>query len=372
RVRGLPEFGGELPVAVLAEEIDTPGEGQLRALVTSSGNPVLSTPNGGRLDRALAGLEFMASIDICVNETTRHAHVILPPTGPLERDHYDAVFHTLAIRNTARFSQAVFPKPEGALHDHEIFAALTERLRARRGVFAAIGARAERVALERLGPRGLVDLGLRAGPYGGKLAAWRGLSLKALLDAPHGVDLGALEPRLPGALHTRDKKIHLAPDVFLADVPRLLRSLDEAPGDARALVLIGRRELRSNNSWMHNSPLLVKGPRRCTLKMHPSDAAARGLASGDRARVASRAGSVDAAIDVSDEMMPGVVSLPHGYGHDRPGVRLSVASAHAGVSLNDLTDEQRVDELTANADFGVTVSVERADASATTSAPADA
>ena len=314
----------------------------------------------------------MASIDIYVNETTRHAHVILPPTGPLERDHYDAVFHTLAIRNTARFSQAVFPKPEGALHDYEIFAALTERLRARRGAFAAIGARGERVALERLGPRGLVDLGLRAGPYGGKLAAWRGLSLSALLDAPHGVDLGPLEPRLPGALHTKDKKVHLAPDVFLADVPRLLRSLDEAPRDARELVLIGRRELRSNNSWMHNSPLLVKGPRRCTLKMHPSDAAARGLVSGERARVTSRAGTVDAAIDVSDEMMPGVVSLPHGYGHGRPGVRLSVASAHAGVSVNDLTDEQRVDELTANADFGVTVRVERADASATTAAPTEA
>jgi anaerobic selenocysteine-containing dehydrogenase len=365
RVRGLPEFSGELPVATLAEEIDTPGDGQLRALVTHAGNPVLSTPNGGRLDRALAGLEFMVSIDIYVNETTRHAHVILPPTGPLERDHYDAVFHALAIRNTARWSQAVFPKPDGTLHDWEILGALTERLRARGGGLSAVRARAERAVLARLGPRGIVDLGLRIGPYGGKLVPLRrGASVAALVENPHGLDFGALEPCLPGALKTKDRRIHLAPEVFLRDVPRLARVLDEGEPRRAALTLIGRRDLRSNNSWMHNSQRLVKGPRRCTLKMHPDDASSRALSQGQRVRVRSRAGAVEVELDVSDEMMPGVVSLPHGWGHDRPGVRLAVATEHAGASLNDLTDELRVDTVTGNADFGVSVSVERADAAA--------
>jgi anaerobic selenocysteine-containing dehydrogenase len=361
RVRGLPEFGGELPVAALAEEIETPGDGQIRALVTSAGNPVLSTPNGGRLDRALAGLEFMVSIDPYVNETTRHAHVILPPTTPLERDHYDAIFHALAIRNTARFSQAVFEKPAEARHDWEIFTALAERLRPKKRGLAGLRARVESAVTRRLGPRGIVDLGLRLGPYGDKLVPLRkGLSLRTLIDNPHGVDLGALEPCLPGRLYTKDRRVQLAPAIFLADVPRLARLLDAAPADADGLVLIGRRQLRSNNSWMHNSLRLVKGPKRCTLKMSPADAGARSLANGDRVRVRSRAGAVDVDVEVSDEMMPGVVSLPHGWGHDRPGVKLSIATQHAGASVNDLTDEQTIDALSGNADFGVRVTVERA------------
>jgi anaerobic selenocysteine-containing dehydrogenase len=360
RVRGLPEFGGELPVAALSEEIETPGDGQIRAMVTSSGNPVLSSPNGGRLDRALASLDFMVSIDFYVNETTRHAHVILPPTAALERDHYDAVFHTLAIRNTARFSPAVFPKPEGTLHDWEIFTALAERLRAAKGGVDALRAHVEAAAIRKLGPRTIVDLGLRMGPYGGKLVPLRrGLSLSELLEKPHGVDLGALQPCLPGGLKTKDGRVHLAPAIFLGDVPRLERVLAEGGGVA-ALSLIGRRSLRSNNSWMHNSLRLVKGPRRCTLKMSPPDAHARSLAQGDRVRVKSRAGTIEVELEISDEMMPGVVSLPHGWGHDRPGVQLRVASAHAGASLNDLTDEASVDALTGTADFVVPVTVERA------------
>lgn len=362
RVRGLPEFGGELPVAVLAEEIEAPGDGQIRALVTSAGNPVLSSPNGRRLDRALASLDFMVSVDVYVNETTRHAHVILPPTGPLERDHYDAVFHAIAIRNTARFSPAVFEKSEGARHDWEIFAALTERLGGGKGAFGRLRSRAEGAVTRRLGPRGIVDLGLRLGPYGGKLSPLtKGLSLRRLRESPHGVDLGPLEPCLPGRLPSRDRRIHLAPEVFLADVPRLDRVVEQAASEGAGLLLIGRRSLRSNNSWMHNSVRLVKGPRRCTLKMNPGDAGARSLAHGDRVRVTSRAGSVVVELDVSDEMMPGVVSLPHGWGHDRPGVQLRVAAEHAGASINDLTDELSVDELSGTAVLnGVPVTVERA------------
>lgn len=360
RVRGLPEFGGELPVAVLAEEMETPGEGQIRAMVTSAGNPVLSSPNGRRLDRALASLDFMVSIDIYVNETTRHAHVILPPTGPLERDHYDAVFHALAIRNTARFSQAVFSKPEGALHDWEIYTALADRLQRQKAGLSGLRARATNAATARLGPRGIVDLGLRVGPYGGKLVPFRkGLSVAALVESPHGIDLGPLEPCLPARLPSRDRRIHLAPDIFLTDLPRLERALAERASPDE-LSLIGRRTLRSNNSWMHNSLRLVKGPKRCTLRMSPADATARGLAQGDRVRVRSRAGAVEVDLEVSDEMMPGVVSLPHGWGHDRPGTQLSVASQHAGASLNDLTDELFVDALSGNAAFsGVPVTVEK-------------
>lgn len=363
RVRGLPEFAGELPAAVLAEEIETPGDGQIRALVTSAGNPVLSAPNGRRLDKALASLEFMVSIDIYLNETTRHAHVILPPTGPLERDHYDAIFHALAVRNTARFSQAVFTKPPGSRHDWEIFAALTDRLGSAKGsALQRMRARVEREAARRTGPRGIVDLGLRLGPYGAKLSPLRqGISLGHLLRNPHGVDLGPLEPSLPGRLPAQDKRIQLAPEIFVADLPRAERLLSATPVEDGALSLIGRRSLRSNNSWMHNSERLVKGPRRCTLQMSPADATARSLAHGDRVRVTSRAGSIEVELSVTDEVMAGVVCLPHGWGHDRPGVRLSIAKEHAGASINDVTDDLLVDPVSGVAVLnGVRVTVDKA------------
>ena len=360
RVRGLPEFAGELPSAALAEEIDTPGEGQIRAMVTMAGNPVLSTPNGARLARALAGLDFMVSVDIYINETTRHAHVILPPTTALERDHYDVIFHALAIRNTARFSPAVFPKPEGTRHDWEILTDLTARIRATQGGVSALRARAEAAAIRKLGLRRMVDVALRTGPYGAKFVPGReGLSLKTLLDDPHGVDLGPLAPSIPGALKTRDRRIHLAPSVFLGDVPRLEAALAKEASRPE-LSLIGRRQLRSNNSWMHNSLRLVKGPRRCTLQMSPVDAEARSLSHGERVRVTSRTGMLEVDLEVTNAMMPGVVSLPHGWGHDRPGVQLRVASAHPGASLNDLTDEARTDALSGTSDFVVPVTVERA------------
>lgn len=350
RVRGLPEFGGEWPVAALAEEIDTPGEGQIRALVTLAGNPVLSTPNGARLDRALDGLDFMVSVDFHLNETTRHAHLILPPLFALERDHYDVVFHLLAVRNTAKYSPALFPRPKDARDDWEILVELATRLEQARG--QRLRGWLTRALLRAMGPTRPLAFMLRKGPYGPGLNPFRrGLTLGRLEREPHGLDLGALEPCLPGRLGTRDRRLVLAPQRFLDDLPRLERAAAESASPAAALELIGRRDLRSNNSWMHNSERLVKGRERCTLLMHPHDAGARGLAHGQRVRVRSRVGEVEAALHVSDEMRPGVVSLPHGWGHGREGARLSVAAAHAGVSANDLTDDQRLDALSGTAAF---------------------
>ncbi|MCA9713554.1 MAG: molybdopterin oxidoreductase family protein [Myxococcales bacterium] len=356
RVRGLPEFGGELPVAALAEEILTEGDGQVRGLLTIAGNPVLSTPNGRQLERALERLEFMVSIDFYVNETTRHAHLILPPTTPLERDHFDVVFNALAIRNYARYSRAVFDPAPDARHDWQIMLELRTRLERADGPLRGLKARARREVLGRLGPRGLLDLALRTGPYGDGLArAGDGLTLRRLEREVHGLDLGPLLPTLPAGLKTKSGQIELTPEPCLEDLPRLRALLDApAPAPAEALALIGRRHLRSNNSWLHNSARLVKGKPRCTLLMHPDDATRRGLRDGQPVTVRSRVGELEAPLELSDEMMPGVVSLPHGWGHARPGVSLSVARVHAGVSLNDLTDEQALDPVCGNAAFNAT------------------
>ena len=327
RVSGKPEFGGELPVAVLAEEIERPGRGQIRALITSAGNPVLSSPGGPRLERALPTLDFMVSIDPYLNETTRFAHVILPPTGPLERSHYDVALAAFSVRNVAKYSPPLFPRAADARDDWEIYLGLWTRL----SVPGLLRGVAER-ALSRLGPEAVLEAGLRLGPHK--------LSLARLRAAPHGIDLGPLEPRLPRRLNTRDRKIDLAPAVFVADLPRLARVQPPA-----GLVMIGRRHLRSNNSWLHNSERLVKGPVRCTVMMHPDDAAARGLADGATARVASTTGAIDLPVEITDTMMPGVVSVPHGWGHGRSGVRLQVASRVPGASINDVIDPARVDAL---------------------------
>jgi anaerobic selenocysteine-containing dehydrogenase len=353
RVRGLPEFAGELPVAALAEEMDTPGPGQVRGLVTHAGNPVLSTPNGARLDRALDGLEFFAAIDFYVNETTRHAHVILPPTAGLERDHYDLVFHALAIRNGAKWSPAVVRPSDGAWHDWEILSALTWRL-ARGGVLKRARLWGAALIARVLGLRGMMKRALAGSAHGAAV------SIEALERAPHGVDLGPLEPMLPQRLRTEDQRIHLAPERMLADLARLAATLDEPAVDTSELLLIGRRDLRSNNSWMANSEQLARGSRRSALLMHPDDAAARGLADGAMARVTSRAGALDVEIEVTDAVMAGVVCMPHGWGHDRDGVQLRVARAHGGASVNDITDERRVDALSGNAAFsGTGVQVEK-------------
>jgi anaerobic selenocysteine-containing dehydrogenase len=351
RVRGLPEFGGELPVAALAEEILTPGDGKIRALVTVAGNPVLSTPNGTQLDRALAGLDFMVSIDFYLNETTRHAHVILPPTATLEHDHYDLIFHVFAVRNTARFNPPVFPKPDDARHDWEIFETLGDRLAVRLG--------AKRSPYP--SPDKVIDMGLIGGPYGLKRGPADALSLKVLQQHPHGVDLGPLQPCLPQRLQHEDKRIHCAPPELLAELDSYAAEL-RAPTPASTnseLRLIGRRHMRSNNSWMHNYTRLVKGPARHRLLMHPQDLAARGLADGARATLRSRAGAVVVEVQASADMMPGVVSLPHGWGHQRDGVRLTVASARESASVNDVTDETWLDTLSGNAALnGVAVTVE--------------
>ncbi|MCS7079773.1 MAG: molybdopterin oxidoreductase family protein [Chloracidobacterium sp.] len=360
RVRGLPEFAGELPVAALAEEILTPGEGQVRALITIAGNPVLSTPNGRRLDAALATLEFMAAVDIYINETTRHAHIILPPTGSLEHENYAAIFHHLAVRNTVKYSPALFAPAEDTRHDWQIFLELETRL-ASRTPFEAIKAQFWRGVRLGLGIDGMLDLAFRFGPYGTGLFG-DGLTLAKVKAAVHGIDLGPLQPALPGRLWTKNKRIALAPDLLTRDLPRVRNRLAEANGAQTAddLLLIGRRQLRSNNSWMHNSERLVRGKNRCTLLVHPRDAQRYGVKSGEMVRVTSRVGAIVAPVEVSDEVMPGVVSLPHGWGHDRPGIRLDVARRYAGVSINDVTDEQLVDEASGNAALsGVPVRLER-------------
>jgi anaerobic selenocysteine-containing dehydrogenase len=341
-------------VAVLAEEIETAGPGQIRALVTHAGNPVLSAPNGARLDRALRGLEFMVAIDLYLNETTRHAHLVLPPAFALEQDHYDLIFHALAVRNTARFSPALFPPAPGSRRDFEVLLDLAAAVERARG--GRVGPWLKRFLLRRLGPRGAVGLLLRAGPYGaGYLPFARGLTLARLLAAPHGLDFGPLAPCLPGRLATPRRRISLAPPRLLDD----LRRLTAPRADPAGLLLVGRRDVRSNNSWMHNSARLVKGRDRCTLLMHPDDARERGLTPGQRVRVRSRTGLVEAALQVTDEVRPGVVSLPHGWGHGRPGTRLAVANAVPGVSLNDLTDDLQVDAFSGNAQLsGVRVEVE--------------
>lgn len=335
RVRGLPEHLGELPSATLAEEILTEGEGQIKAMFTCCGNPVLSTPNGKQLEKALQKLDYMVSMDIYLNETTKHANIILPPATGLEVGHYDVTFHYLAVRNTAKFSQPILEKEAGTKYDWEIFSELISRLQGTHNPSKPNKSR-------QLTPEMIIDSGLKGGAYD--------LTLQDLKDNPHGIDLGALESRFPDRLMTENQKIKLIPDIFAKDLQRLLQQTPaKEDSDKRRLLLIGRRHLRSNNSWMHNSERLVKGKNRCTLMIHPKDARKRGLIHGENAVVMSRAGSIKIPVEITDKIMKGVVSIPHGWGHNRKGTRLQVAEAHAGVSMNDVTDELLVDELTGNA-----------------------
>ncbi|MEM7048169.1 MAG: molybdopterin oxidoreductase family protein [Acidobacteriota bacterium] len=348
RVRNLPEYGGELPVATLADEITTPGPGQVKALLTVAGNPVLSTPNGKRLEEALEGLELMIAVDFYLNETTRHADLILPPTAPLERDHYDVVFNAMAVRDVARYSAAVFEPPPGALHDWQILHRL--RLGLDRGLSTEARQKLEWKGSQ--GPRGILALGLDSGPYGAAASERPGgspqVDFAALQQSVHGIDLGPLKAgTLTSRLRSTSGCIELAPEQLIADLDRL--AAEHRGMAAGGTVLIGRRHVRSNNSWMHNSSRLMRGKARCTLLVHPRDAARFDLRSGQGARVESARGSLVAEVEVSDEIMPGVVSLPHGWGHGRSGTRLAVANATPGVSVNDLTDEGQVDEVSGNA-----------------------
>ena len=372
RVRGLPEYFGELPASALAEEIDTPGEDRVRALVTVAGNPFVSTPNSGRLERAAESLDFMLAIDIYVNETTRHADVILPAPEPLEKSHYDVALYQLAARNVANFSPPVFeregpaewevlmrlagivagqgPNGDVAAFDDMVIQTLIQREVGMDGSPVAGRDPGELLAeLEpRRGPERVLDFLVRVGPYGDGFGADpEGLTLDALERSPHGVDLGPLEPRLPDMLRTASGKVELAPEEIVGDMDRLRAAAARERNGG--FVLIGRRQLRSNNSWMHNLPALVKGKERCTLYVHPDDAVRLGLADGERASVTSATGAIEVPIEVTDEIMPGVVSIPHGWGHDADGVRMGVASAHAGVNSNFLADESMIEPLSGNA-----------------------
>lgn len=329
RVRKLPEFMGELPVAALAEEILTDGEGQIKALFTSCGNPALSTPNGGQLEKALDKLEFMVSIDIYINETTRKADIILPPATGLEVSHYDVVFNVLAVRNTAKYSAPLFPKSDGAKYDWEILQELAHRLSG------------SKESLKLVPPEAKLGFGLQFGQYK--------LSLEELQKNPHGVDLGELKPCLPERLFTENKRINLAPEVLVKDLERL--KIEEIKTDEFPFSLIGRRHLRDCNSWLHNSEVLVKGKNRCTVLINKTDAERLNLQNNQTVKVSSRTGAVELPAEITENIAQGVVSIPHGYGHGRTGVRLDTAKNHAGVSLNDLTDDRVIDELTGNAAF---------------------
>jgi anaerobic selenocysteine-containing dehydrogenase len=347
RVRGLPEFGGELPVSVLGEEILTPGEGQVKALLTMAGNPVVSTPNSAQLVTALESLEFMVSIDYYLNETTRHAHVILPPCGPLERDHYDLIFNSFAVRNVAKYAPALFPPAKNVKEDWQIIHGLLKRM-GRGSLKTRLQGRLVLGIMGWMKPSGILNTMLKRGPYK--------LSLKQLKAAESGMDLGPLRPSMPGRLFTRDKKLHLAPDLYLQELDKVRPQL--LAQNVEDLVLIGRRHVRCNNSWLHNSRRLIKGPRRDRLMIHPDDAVRLGIAADAAVEVRSRVGKLVTEAEITEEVMPGVVSLPHGWGHNVDGVRLQTAREAGGVNTNVLTDDARLDGLTGNAALnGVPVSV---------------
>lgn len=386
RVHGWPERFGELPVCTLADEILTPGDGQIRAMITLAGNPVLSAPGAERMQAAFADLDFYVAIDFYLNETTRHADVILPPPSPLERAGYDLAFYQLAIRDVARYSPPTLPRRAEQPAEWAILLTLAKAMM---GMAKLPLAAADAFVLQQLaerevadakrrwpdltlkavmatlnadhpagGPERMLDLLLRLGPYGDGFGAEPdGLSFAKLQASPHGIDLGPLTPQVPDGLGTPGGRINLVPDLIVADLERLRDSLD-AP--VPEFVLIGRRHLRSNNSWMHNLPALVKGPTRCTALMNPADAERLGVAQGESVEIASDAGAIVAPVEVSDALMPGVISVPHGWGHADPEARLGVAAERPGVNVNRVSDAAAVDVPSGNAAFnGLPVRVSR-------------
>ncbi|MDO8370360.1 MAG: molybdopterin dinucleotide binding domain-containing protein, partial [Polaromonas sp.] len=365
RVSGAPEVFGELPMTCLAEEIETPGPGQVRALITVASNPVLSSPNGARLARALDSLDFMVSLDIYVNETSRHADVILPGPSPLEDMHYDVAFPQFSWRNHARYSAPVFAAPQDQPDEWETLLRLAGIVQGQGAQTPAreiddryfaedakklFGEKAQAVIEATQGLRGpdrLLELALRTGPYGDQFGRVpEGLTLAKVRAAPDGIDLGELQPRMPEVLRTPSGKIELAPPALLQDLQRAAQAITQP---VPAMVIVGRRDVRSNNSWMHNLPVLAKGPMRCTALVHPADAKRLGLADGALARISNQGRSIEAQVQVSEEMMPGVVSLPHGWGHGLPGTRMALAAERPGVNLNALLDEDWRDPLSGNA-----------------------
>jgi len=337
RVHDLPEYSGELPVATLADEMIVEGEGQIKMLICTAGNPVLSTPNGKKLEKALEGLDFMVSIDIYLNETSKYANIILPSTNGLETLHYDLVFHQLAIRNTAKLSEVLFEKDENQKHDWQILNELTERITGKKNP---------------LTPEMMLDNMFKFSSY--KAA---NLSVKKLKENPSGIDLGALQPLLTKRIFTQDKKINISPKFFIDDLKRLDKELFNTNGEDKTnypFALIGRRHLRNNNSWMHNSKLLMKGKNRCTVLMCPKDANNLSITNHQKIKITSNVGSIELPVEISDEMKEGVLSIPHGFGHNRQGTKIKLAEENAGESINDLTDDYNIDKLTGNVNFSGT------------------
>ena len=327
RVRQLPEYGGELPSSTIAEDILTPGDGQIKAFITSCGNPVLSVPNGRKIEEAFASLDFMVSIDIFINETTKHADIILPPATGLETPHYGAPFHNLAVHNTAKYSSPAVEKEESTKYDWEIFNGLV---------------RAYNALLDE--PKEMQQFTLEQTLGFALMSSSQGITLQDLKDQPHGIDLGPLVPKLPEGVLLESKRMDILPDIYHQAVKKLIQTTEEKAKDNR-LLLIGRRHLRSNNSWLHNSYRMVKGRERCTALIHPDDAAKQDIIDGEIIEVRSRIGAIQIKAELSDEMMAGAISIPHGWGHHRDGIQLDVAAAHAGVSINDIIDDELVDEL---------------------------
>ncbi|GAA0650371.1 molybdopterin oxidoreductase family protein [Streptomyces thermocarboxydovorans] len=391
RVSRHPEAKSELPLPALAEEIDTvTDEGEpIRALIVVAANPVLSAPDGNRLDKALGSLDFMVSVDPYLNETSRHAHVVLPPPPPSQSPHYDFAFNTLAVRNQVRYTRPAVPLEPGRMAETEILARL---VLAATGMHGADPSAVDDMVIDQTlgkavndpvspvhgrdpkelaglltgadGPERRLDMMLRLGPYGDGFGARPdGLHLARLLEHPHGIDLGPLRPRLPQPLKTRSGKVELLPAPIAADLPRLRTALHER---AEGLVLVGRRHLRSNNSWLHNVPALTGGSNRCTLHLHPDDAERLGITDGQPVRITGAGGAVTAPAEITDAVRKGVVSLPHGWGHDRPGTRLRHAAGDPGANVNQLLDGTRLDPLSGNAVLnGIPVEVAPAEAETT-------
>ena len=354
RLRNLPSFAGELPVSALAEEILTEGEGQIKMLITNSGNPVLSTPNGNKMDQALAALDYMVAIDFYINESSRHANIILPPTSSLERSHYNLAFHTLAVQNTAKYSEALFPPEKNARSDMQIFIELWARLQPA-GLLNRVKTWLAKRAIYKKSEAGIVDMGLKKGPY-------ENLDLNQLKQSVHGIDLGALQACMPQRLFTADKQIHLFPQEIKKDIARMEAEFNRTiKKDAQYnMLLIGRRDPRTNNSWMHNSYRLIKGKARCIAFVHTQDAKLYKLQDGDIIKVISRTGELSIPVAITENIKAGVVSIPHGWGHVFKDTQLSIANKHAGVNINILMDENAVDELSGNAVLaGVAISIEK-------------
>lgn len=350
RVRGLPEVGGELPASTMAEEILTEGEGQIKAMIINAGNPVLSTPNGIQLEKAFESLEFMVSIDIYLNETSKLANIILPPATGLEVELYDLVFHTLSVRNTSKYSEALFKPEKGAKFDWEIFRALRKAYLSKVGAYS-IGKRIESISESFVKPEKMIDILLKKGAYGDQL------SIDYLKENPHGIDLGALKSQMPEALYNVDKKINLFPREISNDQERVKQKLEDFIIEDSEFLLIGRRQLRTCNTWLHNSQRLIKN-NPCNLLIHPLDAESLKLIGNTEIKVKSRVGEILIPFETTENIMRGTVSLPHGWGH-KGAIQMDIAKSSPGVSINDLTDETFIDELTGNAALnGVPVTLE--------------